>query len=273
MDLIKRAFTTNLKDVSFTRVIRALKKRWLDIPHTISWVYSNESKKNSEKIKKYKNKHKGQRCFIVANGPSLKKTNLSLLKSEFTIGMNRISLMEKINGFKPTYLVVADIEIQLMQFTDEYNRIQIPKFFPWEVRDLFSKTRNTFFYKMKFANEFCANFEGFVGAGKSVTVICIQLAYYMGFDEVILIGKDHSYSHSQKGVPGKRLRSNGKEDNHFIKNYYSKGMKWSIPNYLEEEESYEKAKIAFENDGRKIFDATIGGKLNVFNKVNYNDLF
>jgi hypothetical protein len=38
-----------------------------------------------------RNQHKGQRCFIIGNGPSLRQTNLALLKDEVTFGLNRIS--------------------------------------------------------------------------------------------------------------------------------------------------------------------------------------
>ncbi len=37
--------------------------------------------------------HRGERCFIIGNGPSLKQTDLSRLKDEFTFGMNRFYLM------------------------------------------------------------------------------------------------------------------------------------------------------------------------------------
>ncbi len=39
------------------------------------------------------NIHHGQRCFIIGNGPSLQRTDLTKLKDEFTFGMNRIYLV------------------------------------------------------------------------------------------------------------------------------------------------------------------------------------
>ncbi|MDP3150317.1 MAG: DUF115 domain-containing protein [Ignavibacteria bacterium] len=265
---------SKLKELSLKRIRNAIIRRILSIPHTIAWYLPiSVSKTNKKKISLFKNIHLGKRCFIVANGPSLNKTDLSLLENEYIIGMNRIYLLEHSKKFKPTYLVVADIDVQLNQFTQEYNDVQIPKFFPWEVRNNFSHTENTNFYKMKFSSKFNADFQNSIGAGKSVTIICIQLAYYMGFKEVILIGKDHSYTVDQKGVPGTRIKSSGTEDNHFIKGYYKEGMKWTIPNYAGEEYSYSLAREAFEKDGREILDATINGNLNVFKKINYYDLF
>ena len=261
------------KDYSFERIYKGLIRRLFDIPDIISWYLpSNFSVNNKNKIRQLYNKHKGERCFIIANGPSLKKTDISLLKDEYTIGMNRIYLLKDKIGFLPTYLTVADIEIQLNQFQEEYDNINIPKFFPWKVRRNFTNSDNAYFFRMKYKMSFSPDFTKFIGAGKSVTVVCIQLAYYLGFSEVILIGKDHSYTHEQKSVPGTRIKSTGDEQNHFIKGYYKKGMKWSIPNYLEEEIAYSHARQTFEKDGRKILDATIDGKLNIFEKVDYYEI-
>lgn len=264
----------DIKEYSLKRIWKGILRRIADIPDTIVWLIPTKfSKENKLKIEKLRNIHVGKRCFIIANGPSLKNTNLSFLKDEYTIGMNRIYLLEKEVGFLPTYLAVADIEIQLNQFQEEYEKIRIPKFFPWKVRKKFSNSENTYYFRMKYKMDFSPDFTKFIGAGKSVTFVCIQLAYYLGFSEVILIGKDHSYTHKQKGVPGTRIISSGKEENHFIKGYYKYGMKWSIPNYHEEEITYNHAKNAFEKAGRRIVDATIDGKLDVFEKVNFYDLF
>jgi hypothetical protein len=272
MNIVSRAFSTSREDISLGRVFRAIKRRIVDIPQLVKWYYPyGFSKQNRLKLIPYKNIHAGERCFIIANGPSLQKTDLSLLKNELTIGMNRIYLVEEVNGFSPTYLAVSDIPIQLDQFTEEYNNLRMSRFFIWNTRKKFSKQPNLMFFKQSFKMNFQPDLLKPIGAGKSVTYFCIQLAYYMGFDEVILIGKDHSYD--VEGKPGEIVISDGKEQNHFIKGYYKPSQKWKIPNYKEEEYSYKLARNAFENDGRKIYDATIGGKLDVLEKVDYRTLF
>ena len=45
------------------------------------------------RLAELKDKYQGQRAFIIGNGPSLKITDLSKLKEEFTFGLNRIYLM------------------------------------------------------------------------------------------------------------------------------------------------------------------------------------
>ena len=92
------------KEYSFTRLKRGIIRRIKNIPHSITWVFPLKlTNNNKKKLRKYKDIHKGDRCFIVANGPSLKKMDLSLLESEYTIGMNRIYLLNDINGFLLNY--------------------------------------------------------------------------------------------------------------------------------------------------------------------------
>jgi len=51
------------------------------------------------------NSRAGQRCFILGNGPSLRQTDLSKLRNEATIGLNRIFLAFPEMGFHTSYLV------------------------------------------------------------------------------------------------------------------------------------------------------------------------
>ncbi len=272
LNIINQFKNKRISEISCERCWKAVVRRLKDFPHRIIWKLPFQSSlSNKQRIMMYKNIHRGRRCFILANGPSLNKTDLSLLENEITIGMNRIYLMEGVNGFVPDYLVVADIDIQLWQFTNEYNDVKRPRFYNWNTRKLFDKSENLMFFKESFSPLFQPDFTKRIGAGKSVTFTCFQLAYYMGFSEVFLIGKDHSYNIS--GIPHMSVESKGDETNHFVKEYYKKGMKWDIPDYVGEEYSYKLAREAFENNGRKIFDATINGKLNVFEKIDYNGLF
>jgi hypothetical protein len=270
---IKRLLILDKKDITFKRIVDAIKRRITDIPQYISWKLPfGFSAQNREKIHIYKNKHAGQRCFILANGPSLKDMDFNLLKNEYTIGMNRIYLMQNVNGFSPTYLACVDKKSQLLQFTKEFDDVSIPTFYNWDLRNIFKNRNKHMYLKEAYNPRFSGNLdvEPF-GSGSSVAYVCIQLAYYMGFSEVYLIGKDHSYQINEKA--GKSIKSDGKEENHFIKNYYRPGMTWDAPDYISEEFSYSLAREVFEKNGRIIKDATINGKLNVFEKENFYSLF
>lgn len=273
MHALRRLASLNREDITAKRVLLAILRRIADIPHLIAW-YSpvGFAKANRQRLKRLRNAHRGKRCFIVANGPSLKRVDFSKLKNEYTIGMNRIYLMKGVNGFMPNYLVSIDKECQLLQFTEEYDRTQVPSFYNWDLRGLFSKSDNQIFIKGRFSPAFSKDIaEERMGNGKSVTYACIQLAFHLGFEEVYLIGKDHSYNTDEKA--GEGIESTGNEGNHFIKGYYKKGMRWDAPDYLSEEYAYKLAREAFEQEGRVIMDATPGGKLDVFEKVDFESLF
>lgn len=268
MSRLKYIKNISLNELSFFRVYEAIKNRIGDLPHFFAWhLNSEQAKRHKAKLASFHNIHKGKRCFIIANGPSLKDTDLSLLKDEYTIGMNRIYL----NGFKPNYLAVVDIDIQLMQFKEDYDELEMLKFFSWNTRKHFTDKDNLIYIRSDYKPQFSTDLTKTSWGGHSVTNICIQLAYFMGFTEVYLVGKDHSYNVT--GVPGAKVKSDGKEGNHFIKGYYKNGMSWRIPDYKGEELAYSMALDAFKKGGRKIYDATINGNLKIFPKVDYYSLF
>jgi hypothetical protein len=273
MSFIKRIGSLNSKDITLKRIILAILRRIRSIPNTIVWYFPfSATQENKRKIQSFHNIHKGERCFVIANGPSLKHVDFSLLKKEITIGMNRIYLMKEQNGFEPTYLACIDKKSQLLQFSEDLDQLEMPVFFNWDLRRLFSKKPNQHFIKGKFSSAFSTNIiKDPIGNGKTVTYACIHLAYYMGFSEVYIIGKDHSYDTTEKAGSG--IKSTGQENNHFIKGYYKKGQNWDAPDYKSEEFAYRLARVAFEKDNRLIRDATISGKLDVFEKIEYSSLF
>ena len=61
-------------------------------------------------ISKLRDKHKGKRGFIIANGPSLQDIDMSLLKDEITIGCNGIFNAFEKWGFHTTYFMTEDQE-------------------------------------------------------------------------------------------------------------------------------------------------------------------
>jgi hypothetical protein len=93
----------------------------------------------------------------------------------------------------------------------------------------------------------------------------------MGFGEVVLVGVDHHYSAS--GTPHTVVVSESQDPDHFDTRYFSHGTKWQLPDLKTSEYAYRLAREAYEAEGRQILDATIGGKLQVFPKVDYNSLF
>jgi hypothetical protein len=219
----------------------------------------------------FKDKYKGKRCFIIANGPSLKKIDFSLLKDEYTFGMNRIYLMKEQMGFLPTFLACCDADSHIRPAHEELDALDIPCFFSFIYRKYFSKKENQFFFLERFNPAFRYDPTHSIGAGKSITYQVMELAFYMGFSEVYIIGKDHSFNTNL--AVGTKIASDGNDENHFMKSYYKPGDLWIAPDFVSEEYAYSLARKAYEKAGRVIKDATIGGKLQVFEKVDFYSLF
>jgi hypothetical protein len=110
-----------------------------------------------------------------------------------------------------------------------------------------------------------------VWEGATVTNVALQLAFYMGFEQVILIGVDHNFE--SKGDANKTVVSDGDDPNHFDPRYFGKGFRWQLPDLETSEIGYEMARKAYEKAGRQVLDATVGGKLTIFPKVDYTSLF
>jgi len=69
------------------------------------------------------------------------------------------------------------------------------------------------------------------------------------------------------------VQSEGDDPNHFSAAYFGKGFRWQLPDLETSEIGYRMARQAYEKAGRRVLDATVGGKLDIFEKVNYDSLF
>lgn len=221
-------------------------------------------------LRELKNKFSGERCFIIGNGPSLRVTDLSKLKDEYTFGLNRIYLNYESMGFEPTFYCAVNPYV-IEQFAGEIDKVGSIKFVREGAEDYFQNTMNTFFVRSNLEAKFNTNFEDCSWfEGWTVTFCAMQVAYYMGFSEVVLVGVDHNFS--KKGEPNKVVTSAGDDENHFSEKYFSEGVKWQYPDLKKSEKWYLEAERYFRVDGRQIVDATIGGHLDVFEKVNFDDI-
>jgi len=263
-----------LFEITPERIISALKNRIEEIPHAIAWETHPSAHKNKDNIQKLKDIHLGKRCFIVANGPSLAKTDLDKLSNEITFGLNRIYLNFENSSFRPTYYVAVN-ELVLDQYAPEISILEIPKFINWNKRSKFPMYDPGYIFlksKLVIKDYFERDLTNPIVFGGTVTFVALQLAFYMGFDQVIIIGLDHNYA--EKGVPNEKETRSGEIDaSHFHPNYFPKGSTWQLPDLKRSEVDFKIAKYAFEKEGRLVLDATIGGKCNIFPKVDYELFF
>ena len=270
MKKIKRALKEFLPD----SVIGKAGSTWdsLKRANEIPGAYFHPWRRDSiDNLKRIKNIHVGERCFIIGNGPSLRKTDLSKLKDEYTIGMNRIYMLFDEIGFNTSYyLSVNDLVIE--QCAEDIKDIHCPKFLSWRSKKWVSPLPDlSFLYTTYTEPKFAFNAWKRLWEGATVTYVAMQLAFHLGFDDVFLIGVDHSFT--TKGKPNSTITSHGNDPNHFDSKYFGKGFRWQLPDLETSERAYVMARESYKKHGRNIYDATIGGKLTVFPKVLYKDLF
>jgi hypothetical protein len=256
----------------FARYTKDSIRRIPELPNAYFHPWRRES---IRRLKTLKDIHEGKRAFIIGNGPSLRQTDLSKLRNEFTFGMNRIYLLFPELGFHTTYFVsINDLVIE--QFKDEILAQPMPKFLAWRSHRHFPlqlpiTQLPTFLYTSYTGPGFSPDVRGRVWEGATVTNVALQLAFHMGFQQVILIGVDHNFA--SKGDANKTVVSQGDDPNHFAPNYFGKGAKWQLPDLDTSEIGYTLAREAYRKAGREVNDATVGGRLTIFPKVDYKSLF
>lgn len=240
--------------------------------HSLAKSLDSHWRQNKSRLETYRDIHRGKRCFVIGNGPSLRNTDLSHLKGEMTFGLNRIYLLFPELGFITSYLVSVN-ELVLEQCAAEMQALKLPKFVTWRARRWFSAGPETLFLDTDFTGpeNFTPDAAGRMFEGFTVTYVALQLAFYMGFQEAILVGVDHNFT--TKGTPNETVVSKGDDPNHFAPGYFGKGFRWQLPDLDGSERAYLLAKQAYEGAGRRVLDATVGGKLAVFPKVSYESLF
>ena len=172
--------------------------------------------KNSQILASYKDKYKGQRCFLIGNGPSLKAEDLDRLKDEVTIGCNLIYKIFDQTVWRPTFYCVSDSGItrnhsrelvenidcttlMIREFAYRYMEVK-----PWDAVKL--PYISVDWYKVR-GNMLAYHYISHA----TVMSMMIELAMYMGFKDIYLLGVDGT-SASAKG-------------SHFIDTYFSKAMK------------------------------------------------
>lgn len=232
-----------------------------------------------------RDKWRGERCVIIGNGPSINRTDLTKLRSENTFAVNGIFYKSEAMGFDPTFFVVEDSSVMKENVEAIKNYKAQYKLFPTLYRTLHPKEENVFFFLMnrgfyeKESPAYCiprfsTDAARRLYCGQSVTHINLQLAYYFGFSEVYLIGVDFSYVIPDTAIrKGDLILSTEDDPNHFHGDYFGKGKTWKDPKLHRVKLNYELARDMFEADGRKVYNATKGGALEVFERRDYDEIF
>lgn len=216
-------------------------------------------------------RHRGQRCVLVANGPSLNQMDLAFLRREVTIGLNKIYLGFKKFSFYPRYYVAIN-DLVIQQSAEIIKSMNCVKFISERNAALVPESALTYHINTdRPAHRFCKDISDGVNEGWTVTYAALQIAYHLGFSEVVIVGMDHRFTYT--GAPNQTQTLHGDDPNHFSHKYFGGGQKWDTPDLANSEASYRIARQVFEQDGRRIIDATLDGACTIFEKTDYRILF
>ena len=220
-------------------------------------------------IEKYRNKYNGRRCFIVATGPSLTIDDLNTLNQneEICISMNDIYKIFNDTYWRPNFWCAIDssyIDRCIGEIKENLKEVTV--FLADGVMEYeeYCYETNMFWYHLgrqwstQYLIPFSNDFAQIVYAEGTVTYACMQLAVYLGFETIYLLGVDAT------GING-----NNQTYRHFFKEDTLDSICWS----QQVLNSYRSAKKYADDNGIHIYNATRGGELEVFDRVDFDALF
>ena len=228
---------------------------------------SRSGEKN--KIKKLRNKYKGNRCFIIATGPSINTTNIQALSNEYTFAVKSY-IFSGIDRFNliPTFFCWSDRatlvnNINLFPETQPEGMIC---FFPFAVRKQVLKHLNWSRKKIYFIQDvyewnvqkgiFSTDADNILHCSGSVVIdYCIPLAIYMGFNPIYLVGCDQNTPGGIRHFDGNSRPLSGIS------------TPWDAIN-----RAFEVVKKYAHDNGIEIYNATSGGELNVLERVSFEKI-
>jgi GT2 family glycosyltransferase len=239
-----------------------------------------------ERLLSLRDRHRGETAVIIGNGPSLNETELEILTDVPTFGVNAIFLGAERLPKPVTYYVVEDTSVfrenleAIKAFEAEW------KLFPAMYLDSFDEEEigeqtvffrmNAGFYDRKSGTachpRFSLDATQRLYCGQSVTILNLQLAHWMGFHRVVLIGMDFTYTiPDDVDRDGALIISRTDDPNHFHPDYFGSGKSWKDPMLDRVLVNYHLADEIYRATGREIVNATEGGKLDVFPRLPLRD--
>lgn len=232
-------------------------------------------------IKSYKDKYKAKRCFLIGNGPSLKAEDLTKLHNngDISFAFNRVYNIFDDTEWRPTFYISQD-EKMLFGCQDVVNTLDLSvKFVPIQLNwyhDIEIKDATYFNIKPQISEnpedyQFSDNISKQIYHSGTGMYTAAQIAAYMGFSEIYFIGVDHHFQTSINNK-GEIVVDNSVKD-YFNDKYNTDKDNLYIPNTEKSTLTYVAMKKHCDERNIKVFNATRGGKLEVFPRVDFDSLF
>lgn len=202
----------------------------------------------------------------MGTGPSLNQMDLTLLQNEYVWGVNQCDLLFERISWRPSFYTWHDPKGIEINFHDRANKIlketnNLIGFFPTKLWPYVESSDKAYWYQDKYVSfyqkrglpysVFSNDIAKQVTALGTIIFIALQLAGYLGFSTIYLIGCDAT---DQGHFDPRYTQSFGRPLDHMAF-------------------SYQQADEAGKSLGFKVYNATVGGQSPVFPRVNYNDLF
>ena len=235
-------------------------KTWQKCWNALNYLYGTLLFSSRNRLRSLRNMHSG-RCFIIGNGPSLKNSDLRRLMElgETTFACNSlIKLFDEI-PFHPTYYFAQDNKIILDNKKEiaGYKGIRFVKAHYAKRYHIEGVT----YYNMLFPQNpigFSSDIHKVVYSGQTVTYSMIQFAAYMGFKEIYLIGVDCNYSSGNSVIT---------QESYFDPRLFNSGRSYAAPEVDTNLLAYARAREVCDRQGVRIYNATRGGKLEIFERA------
>lgn len=247
----------------------------------------------------FRYRHQGQRCFVLATGPSIREQDLTCLAGETCIAVSHFFLHKDIDVIRPRYHVLAPyhppftfdaIRKVFDGFIERYSGYDIDYFFGFSPYQYSIYAFLKQFPEYQFPNAHFINYMGSAQldesnvhnpdmwdmtktpfAVRTVVYSAIQLAVYMGFVEIYLLGCDHDYLSDIQRVTNHHFykEEDGVSDVEHLKTFTTE--RW-FEEYYYRWKQYRLMREYLESKGVEIYNATKGGMLDVFTRVNLSDI-
>ncbi|MBQ9564890.1 MAG: DUF115 domain-containing protein [Synergistaceae bacterium] len=237
----------------------------------------------ANEVRKYRDIYRGERCFIIGNGPSLTTSDLDRIKDEFSIASNSIYRLFDATMWRPTIYTAHDF-LEIKTTLKEISAVNTKhKIIAQSPTGRVYNIDGAMLIRLVEANHgwkkipFSDDISQCVYDGGTVTYVNIQIAAYLGFSEIILLGVDHSFAKERKKDGGVQVHQNVRNhfENYQTENFLATGKKdedfvvfpWDFAT-----SAFESAREYADLHGIRILNATRGGKLEVFERVSFDAL-
>jgi hypothetical protein len=257
---------------------RKAHSRYVDVKRRL-----REDRRKYERWQELEDRYRGERAFLIGNGPSLNRTPLHLLKGEHTLAFNRFNLMFERLAWRPTMYMSVDERVardkadEIASIIDGMEYAFFPDIHPSgeDFREFVPDRGNVYWLRLEW--------DGFyrdlprAGLGGTVANVGLQVLTYMGFSPIYLCGVDMDYG-ERESVEKENERdwvaTDDDDPNHFDPRYFGEGDEYHYPRVEENMlPSMRRAHQETEDTRTEIRNAGIGGKLEAFPRVDFRELF